>query len=77
MVLQSTLLKRFLAGTSSDYFLYLNKVSESEKSEDFKNHSFPKKGIIIILENSLQNLQGRKYGSKKFPFVKKHSPFTF
>ena len=66
MVLQSSLLKRFLAGTSSNYFLHLNKVSESEKSEDFKNPSFPKKGIIIIFENSLQNLQGRKYGSNNF-----------
>ena len=77
MVLQSSLLKRILAGTSSVSFLYLNRVSESEKMEDFKNLSFPRKGIIIILENSLQNLKRRKYGSTNFPFVRKHSPFTF
>ena len=35
MVLQNSVLKRFLAG-----ILYLNRVSESEKSEDFKNLSW-------------------------------------
>ena len=53
MVLQSILLKRFLAGTSSNSFLYLNKVTESERVK-ISSVSFPQKGII--LENSLQNL---------------------
>ena len=47
MVLQSSILKRFLAGTYTNQFSYLNRVSESEKNEDFKNCSFPEKGIII------------------------------
>ena len=42
MVLQSSILKRFLAGTYTNQFLYLNRVSESEKNEDFKNYSFSK-----------------------------------
>ncbi len=50
---QSDVLKRFLAGTYSNQFLYLNSVSESEKTEDSKNHSFPKKGIIFLPEISL------------------------
>jgi len=32
--------KRFLAGTYSNQFLDLNSVSESEKTEDSKNHGF-------------------------------------
>ena len=48
MVLQSSILKRFLAGT---YINHLNRVSESEKNEDFKNCSFPEKGIRISWEN--------------------------
>ena len=47
MVEQSDVLKRFLARTFSNQFLYLNSVSESEKTEDPKNLTFPKNGIIF------------------------------
>ena len=42
MVLQSRILKRFLAGTYTNQSSYLNRVSGSEKNVDFKNYSFPK-----------------------------------
>ena len=53
MVQQSCVLKQFLAGTYSNQFSYLNSVSESEKTEDFKNQGFPKKGVVILSKISL------------------------
>ena len=50
MVQESDVLKRFLAGTYSYQFLYLNSVSQSEKAEDSKNQGFPKNGIIFLSE---------------------------
>ena len=50
MVQQSDVLKRFLAGAYSNQILYLNSVSKSETSEDSKNHSLPKNGIIVLSE---------------------------
>ena len=47
MVQQSDVLKQFLAGTYSNQILQLNSVSESEKTEDFKNLDFPKNKTII------------------------------
>ena len=57
MVVQSDILKRFLAGTYSNQSLYLNCVSESEKTEDSKNLCFPKKGVIVPPEISLLKLK--------------------
>ena len=53
MVQKSDVLKRFLAGTKSNQFLHLSSVSESEKIEDSKNHSFPKNKASIVPEISL------------------------
>ena len=56
MVQQSGVLKRFLAGTCSNQILHLNSVSESEKTEDFKDLGFPRNITIVLPEISLQNL---------------------
>ena len=53
MVQQSEILKRFLAGTYSNQILHLNSVSESEKTEDFKNLGFQKNKTLIQPEISL------------------------
>ena len=53
MVEQNDVLKQFLAGTYSNLFLYLNSVSESEKTEGSKNYGFPKNGITFLPKISL------------------------
>ena len=53
MVQQSDVLKRFLAGTHSNQILHLNSISESERTEDFKNRSFPNNKTSIVPEISL------------------------
>ena len=50
MVQQNDVLKRFLAGTNSDQILHSISVLESEKTEDSKNHGFPKNKAIIVSE---------------------------
>ena len=52
MVQQSDILKRFLTGAYSNQILHLNSVSESEKTEYFKNLGFPKNKTIILPEMS-------------------------
>ena len=46
----SVIIKRFLAGTYSNQFLYLNSVSVSEKTEDSKNLCFPENGAMVLPE---------------------------
>ena len=53
MVQQSDVLKQFLADTYSNQNLHLNSVSESEKTEDSKNHGFPRNKASIVPEISL------------------------
>ena len=41
--------KQFLTGTYSNQILYLNSVSESKKTEDYKI-CFPENGAMVLLE---------------------------
>ena len=50
MVHQSHVLKQFLAGTYYNQILHLNSFSESEKTVDLKNLSFPKNRPIVLPE---------------------------
>ena len=49
MVEQSDVLKQFLASTYSNHILHLC-ASESEKTEDSKNHGFPRNETSIVPE---------------------------
>ena len=76
---KSGTIKRFLAGTYSDKILYLNSVSESEKTEDSKKSMFPREwsNIRVYRKFHFKVFKYKVVVYDLFLLCRKKLPFTF